>query len=178
MAFATMHFATGMVCSAAAGVVVCTIMRQGWRWLPLVTTAGGFWAMVPDMPRLFREDFLRHLPVLNRLGDKSFEAWLHRNGDLFFFHHWLDTHRTEDRLALQGMAIIIAGYVLSVLLLMFLEWRARHSEANRFWQTHKPYLDRAAQAMQQNRTSGSQPDEGKSPTQAKAEFSNSTGQRV
>ncbi len=163
MAFATMHFATGMVCSAAAGVVVCAMARKGWRWLPLVTTVGGFWAMVPDMPRLFREDFLRHVPILNRLGDKSFEAWLHRNGDVFFFHHWLDTNRTEDRLALQGMAIIIAGYVLSVLLLMFLERRARNSEANRFWQTHKPYLDRASQAMQQTRSPGPTSDKTSAP---------------
>ena len=154
MAFATMHFATGMVCSGAAGVVLCTVLRRGWRWLPLGMTAGGFWAMVPDMPRLFREDFLRHVPVLNKLGDKSLQNTLHQYGDIFFFHRWLDTHRTEDRLALQGMTIIIGCYVLSILMLMFMEWRSRNSEANRFWQTHKPYLDRVQQAQSKSPTPG------------------------
>lgn len=154
MAFATMHFATGMVCSGAAGVVLCTVLRRGWRWLPLGMTAGGFWAMVLICHACFGRIFSAMCLCSTNWGEKSLQNTLHQYGDIFFFHRWLDTHRTEDRLALQGMTIIIGCYVLSILMLMFMEWRSRNSEANRFWQTHKPYLDRVQQAQSKSPTPG------------------------
>ena len=52
-----MHFAVGMCGGAALALAPCLIFRRGWRFIPVGMTLGGLWALVPDMPRLWREDF-------------------------------------------------------------------------------------------------------------------------
>ena len=110
-----MHFATGMLCSGAAGLAVTLLSQRGFRWIPLAMTAGGFWAMGPDLPRLFREDF-PSLPLASVLGDKELERWLHQYGDVFFFHSQLDAQPNEY--ALHGLVLILLLYNLAIVGLM------------------------------------------------------------
>jgi hypothetical protein len=117
-----MHFAVGMGCAAAITTAACAITRRGWRSTPLAMTAGGFWAMAPDMPRLFREDF-PSLPFASTLGSKQLEHSLHDWGDLFFFHHRLDAQPHE--FALHGLLFIILFYNLAIGQLLWLQHRER-----------------------------------------------------
>ncbi len=112
MAWTSMHFATGMIGGAAIAVMPCLILRRGWRHIPLGMTLGGLWAIVPDCPRLWREDFTS-LPFASTLGSKDFELWLHSIGDLFFFHRSLDAQPKE--FALLGLALIIGLYSAALL---------------------------------------------------------------
>jgi hypothetical protein len=96
-------------------------------------TAGGFWAIVPDMPRLWRVDF-PSLPFAGTLGDIHLERWLHRWGDIFFFHHQLDAQPKE--FALHGLIGMIFLYNLALALLLWLEHRQRNSIGNRAWRGH------------------------------------------
>ena len=57
MAWTSMHFAVGMCGTGVISGLAALALRRGYRWLPLAMTAGGVWALVPDMPRLFRVDF-------------------------------------------------------------------------------------------------------------------------
>ncbi len=133
MAWTTMHFAVGMGCTGAAATVGCLIFRRGWRWIPASMTLGGLWALVPDMPRIFREDF-PGLPWAATLGSKSFERSLHRAGDIFFFHKQLDIQPQE--FALLGLTLILLFYNLALGLLMYLEHRQRHSAVHRAFRAH------------------------------------------
>jgi len=117
-----MHFAVGMGCGGAIGAVGCLTVRRGWRWLGGMMTAGGVWALVPDMPRLFREDF-PSLPFAAILGDKGLERALHGWGDVFFMHRSLDAQPHEYALA--GFAVIVLFYNLVILQLMWLAGRRR-----------------------------------------------------
>lgn len=134
MSWTSMHYAVGMGCAGVVTGTACLIFRRGWRFLPLAMTAGGVWALVPDMPRVFREDF-PSLPFAGLLGSRSLEHALHGVGDLFCFHGQLDTQPRE--LALAGLAIILILYNLSIGLLMFLEHRQRDSIGNRAWNAHR-----------------------------------------
>lgn len=112
MAWTSMHFAMGM---ASAGVIsggVCLMLNRGWRWVPAAMTAGGVWALVPDLPRLFREDY-PSLPFASLLGSPALETRLHGVGDLFFFHAYLDAQPHE--FALHGLVIILLLYGFSSL---------------------------------------------------------------
>lgn len=102
-----MHFAVGMVGSGAIVASVCLWRGAGWRWLTPVMTLGGLFAIVPDTPRLFREDF-PGLPLASVLGHHDLERWLHGIGDVFFFHHALDAQPRE--FALHGLILVIALY--------------------------------------------------------------------
>lgn len=115
-----MHFAVGMCGGAAVTLVPCLILRRGWRFIPIGMTLGGLWGIVPDLPRLWREDFTG-LPFAATLGSKDFELWLHSIGDLFFFHRSFDAQPKE--FALLGLAMIIGLYNLCILGLL---WR-RHA---------------------------------------------------
>ncbi|MEM9347734.1 MAG: hypothetical protein AAGB26_14070 [Planctomycetota bacterium] len=119
MAFTTMHFALGMVGTGAAATVGALVLQRGLRWVPLCMTAGGIWACVPDMPRIFREDF-PNAPFAQTLSSKPLQQWLQANGDVFFFHRMLDSQPKEY--ALHGLAIILTLYTLSVLFLS-ITWR-------------------------------------------------------
>lgn len=114
MAFTTMHFAVGMASAGALASVGALFLRRGWRWVPLWMTAGGTWACVPDMPRIFKEDF-PSLPLAQTLSAKPLQQWLNAQGDLFFFHRMLDEQPKE--FALHGLAIILMLYTISVFLL-------------------------------------------------------------
>lgn len=114
MAFTTMHFALGMVGTGAVATVAALVFRRGLRWVPLCMTAGGIWACVPDMPRIFKEDF-PNAPFAQTLSAKPLQEWLQANGDLFFFHRMLDAQPKEY--ALHGLAIILFLYTLSVFFL-------------------------------------------------------------
>ena len=137
MSWTSMHFAVGMGCGGALAGTACLIFRRGWRFLPLAMTAGGILALLPDMPRFFREDF-PNLPLAGVLGLKSFERFLHRYGDLFCFHAQLDAQPKEYALA--GLGVILMLYNVAVGLLMFLEYRQRNSVGNRAWRAHKHVL--------------------------------------
>lgn len=139
MSWTSMHFAVGMGCTGAAFGAGCLYLRRGFRWLPTAMTIGGFWALVPDSPRLFREDFPQ-LGLASSLGAKSFEHFLHGWGDLFWFHHQLDLQPHEY--ALHGLAAIILFYNLSIAMLMVMERRQRNSLGNRAWRAHGPTLGR------------------------------------
>ncbi len=128
-----MHFAAGMGCAGVGTVVVCTIMRRGWRWIPATMTLGGLWAILPDMPRVFREDF-PNAPLAGVLGAKTLEKSLHRWGDLFCFHNSLDAQPAE--LALAGFALTLLLYNAGLLLLMVMESRQRNSPANQLLHAH------------------------------------------
>lgn len=119
-----MHFAVGMAGAGLASATVCSMFGRGWRWVPLLMTAGGIWANVPDLPRFFREDF-PSLPFAATLGSKALEIWLHDWGDVFFFHHALDCQPHEY--ALHGLLLILLLYNASILLLMLLPYANRHS---------------------------------------------------
>lgn len=119
MAWMSMHFATGMACGAAVSCTASLILQRGWRWVPAAMTVGGVWAILPDLPRIFREDF-PSLPFAAMLGSKEFERWLHSFGDLFFFHQRLDAQPHEY--ALHGVAAIILMYNIAIVALL---WRRR-----------------------------------------------------
>lgn len=124
MAWTSMHFAVGMAGGAAISGAFSLVTGKGWRCVPVAMTLGGVWALVPDMPRLWREDF-PWLPFAATLGDKGFERWLHSFGDLFFFHQRLDLQPRE--LALHGLFIIIALYNAA---LGGLLWKSRRRRAS------------------------------------------------
>lgn len=132
-----MHFAVGMGCAGAVTTIGCFIFRRGWRWIPAAMTAGGVWAVVPDMPRIFREDF-PSLPFAASLGAKDFERSLHRWGDLFFFHKQMDIQPNEY--ALLGLTLILIFYNLSIALLMWMEHRQRNSVIHRAYRAHGDLL--------------------------------------
>jgi len=133
MAWTTMHFAVGMAGAGLACGTACLITRRGWRFLPAAMTVGGLWGTLPDWPRIFREDF-PSLPFSATLGQKSIERWLHGYGDVFFMHKQLDLQPRE--FALHGLILILVMYNLAIALLMFLEWRQRHTPANRAARAH------------------------------------------
>ena len=114
MAFTTMHFAVGMAGAGTAALVGAALLRRGWRWIPMVMTAGGTWACVPDMPRVFKEDF-PNFPFAATLSAKPLQQWLNANGDIFFFHRMLDEQPKE--FALHGLAVILMLYTISSFLL-------------------------------------------------------------
>ena len=114
MAFTTMHFALGMVGTGAVATVGALLLRRGLRWVPMWMTAGGIWACVPDMPRVFKEDF-PSTPYAETLSAKPLQDWLQANGDWFFFHRMFDDQPRE--FALHGLAIILFLYTISVFLL-------------------------------------------------------------
>ncbi|HAI12728.1 MAG TPA: hypothetical protein DCM28_13555 [Phycisphaerales bacterium] len=137
MAWTTMHFAVGMAGATVATGVGCMIMRRGWRWLPLSMTAGGLWAVIPDAPRLFREDF-PWLPFAQTLGSKSLELKLHRMGDFFFFHKQLDIQPNEY--ALHGLLLMLLMYNIAIVVLMLLEYCQRNSPIHRSFRAHEPHV--------------------------------------
>ena len=137
MAWTSMHFATGMISGGLIAASACLLLRRGWRFIPLAMTTGGLWALVPDMPRLWREDF-PGLPFASALGSKNLERSLHEIGDIFFFHHQLDAQPHEY--ALHGLIMIISLYTLCILQMLWLERKSRNSIANRAWIKHKDHL--------------------------------------
>jgi len=127
MAWTTMHFAVGMMGGGAIAGAACLLLRRGARWMGPAMTLGGVWAIVPDLPRLFREDF-PSLPLASVLGSSNLERQLHAIGDLFFFHASLDAQPRE--FALHGLAIILLLYnavLLAPLLRRVLSARRRLS---------------------------------------------------
>lgn len=122
MAFATAHFALGMACGGAIGAMICLTRRRprSWRPVGLGMTLGGFWACVPDMPRIWRD--YPSLPGSAILGSHDTESLLHRAGDLFFFHRTLDAQPHEYAVA--GFAAVVLLYNLVICLTMF---RRRHA---------------------------------------------------
>lgn len=154
MAWTTMHFAAGMIGTGAAVGALCLITRRGWRWLPPAMTVGGLWGLVPDLPRIFRED-LTSLPMSGLLGSKSLEAKLHEWGNLFFLHGALD--RQPRELALHGLILILLLYNASVMLLMWLERRARRDPVARAAAFHQEALRHTARDQSRHRSRGHKP---------------------
>lgn len=115
-----MHFAVGMIGGGAAAAGACLVVRRGWRWIPLCMTMGGVWGIVPDIPRLLREDF-PSAPLAALLGGKPLERWLHGWGDLFFGHSSLDA--SEHEYALHGLIIILLLYNVAIAWLIWLSRR-------------------------------------------------------
>lgn len=109
-----MHFAAGMIGSGSVCAAVGLFRPRVWRYLTPVMTLGGVWALLPDMPRMVREDG-GMLPFFWRLGDRRMDALIQPWGDLFFLHRTLDAQPHEY--ALVGLGLIIfcynAGWLLS-----------------------------------------------------------------
>lgn len=122
-----MHFAVGMCGGAALMAVPCLIRGKGWRHLPIAMTLGGLWGILPDTPRLWREDFTS-LPFAATLGAKDLELWLHSIGNLFFMHRSLDAQPKE--FALLGLAIIIGLYNLCLIGMLWHAKQARRVVVN------------------------------------------------
>ena len=133
MAWTTMHFAVGMGCAGVVAGCACTILKRGWRWLPVAMTVGGVWSLIPDMPRILREDLPFASPTLTHYS-KVLEATLHDWGNLFFFHKSLDAQPNE--FALHGLILILLLYNAAIVLLMGMESRARHSLVYRASRNH------------------------------------------
>ena len=127
MAWTSMHFAVGMAGGAAISAVACTITRRGWRWIPGVMIVGGFWGIVPDTPRLFREDF-PGIPFMRWYASQATETWLHEIGNLFFFHRALD-HQPHNY-SLHGLFGMIALFTLSWAWMLWLNWWQRPRRAS------------------------------------------------
>jgi hypothetical protein len=138
MAWTSAHFAVGMACSGAAAAGVCCIVRRGWRWIPAVMTVGGLWALIPDLPRLWRVDF-PWLPGSGILGSLNLEHRLHNIGDVFFFHKSMDAP-PHLLYALHGLIAVIFLYNTSIVMLMWMEHRQRNSLGNRYWRAHAAHL--------------------------------------
>jgi len=124
MAFTTMHFAVGMAGAGALATLGALVIRRGWRWVPLAMTVGGTWACVPDMPRVFKEDF-PGLPLAQTLSAKPLQQWLNTHGDWFFLHRMLDEQPKE--FALHGLLVILMLYTASSFLLAVTHRRPRRS---------------------------------------------------
>lgn len=135
MAFTTMHLAVGMACSGAIGIAACMVLRRGWRWIPLVMTLGAIWAITPDMPRVFHEDF-PGLPLASTLGSKDLERSLHAWGDVFFFHMKLDAQPKEY--ALLGAGLMLVFYNASIVGLMALE-RKQYDRLNKSYSSRREH---------------------------------------
>ncbi len=127
MAWTSMHFAVGMGFAGAGTAALCMIRQRGWRWIPITMTVGGIWATLPDIPRLFREDF-PSLGLGPILGSKQLEANLHAWGDVFFLHRQLDLQPRE--FALAGVILMILLYNAGLGLLMWLEHRQKRKAHN------------------------------------------------
>lgn len=122
MSWTSMHFAVGMACSGGLALGGCLIVRRGWRWIPAIMTLGGLWATVPDMPRLFRQDF-PGLHLGSTLGSLDLEHFLHHWGDIFFFHATLDD--CINQYALHGLIGMIFLYNAAIALMLVLEHQQR-----------------------------------------------------
>lgn len=153
MAWTSMHFAAGMIGGGVLGVVGCAITRRGWRWLPLAMTAGGIWALIPDSPRLFREDFPR-LGLAQSLGSKDLERWIHSFGDLFFLHARLDAQPREY--ALHGLALILLLYNASIVISLIADARRRRRERREIQRRHEAHME-AARFRQASPAQGASP---------------------
>lgn len=112
MAWTSMHFAIGMMGGGVIAGTACLLLKRSTRLIGPAMTLGGIWAIVPDLPRLFREDF-PSLPLASVLGSFDLERRLHAVGDLFFFHASLDAQPREW--ALHGLAIILLLYNAALL---------------------------------------------------------------
>lgn len=110
MAWTSAHFAVGMVAGGAATLAASLVYRRAWRLSIPMMTLGGLWAIVPDLPRLWREDF-PSLPLSSILGRRELEVWLHGYGDVFCLHRMLDAQPRE--FALHGLAGIVLMYNLA-----------------------------------------------------------------
>ncbi len=137
MSWTSMHFAVGMAGAGMLAGGVSLVVPRVARLIPVAMTAGGLWALVPDLPRIWRED-LPWLPLAKMFGSQSLEAMLHHWGDLFFLHRWMDANLGD--LALHGIVGMILLYNLSIVWLLHLERKARLSPGNRAWHAHAPYL--------------------------------------
>lgn len=113
MAWTSAHFAVGMFCGGGISMTIAALRRRGWWSVPWAMTLGGFWAILPDMPRLWREDF-PSLPLAPILGGRDLERFLHSIGDVFFFHNAMDAQDKE--FALHGLIGVILLYNAAIFL--------------------------------------------------------------
>ena len=115
MAQPAMHFAVGMT----GGILACVPLglfsrtRKMLVFAPLLASACGVWALVPDLPQILR--MYPSVPGYRGISSHHAKGVLHRAhlDWVFFFHHTLD-HATEGG-ELHGMAIILAYYNLMAL---------------------------------------------------------------
>jgi hypothetical protein len=94
---------------------------------------------------------LPSFPLSSILGSRQLELWLHRIGDLFFFHRALDAQPHER--ALHGLILILALYNAAIVLLMWRENRALKHPAIRAWHAHAPHLPRRSESRRHSRRS-------------------------
>ena len=102
-----------MVAGGAAAAGVCAVRRRGWKSVPVAMLAGGMWAIIPDLPRVIRED-LPNTYLASTLGSRALGHWLNSHGNWFVFHGWFDRHYAQPwpdaRWGLRGIAMIVVFY--------------------------------------------------------------------
>jgi hypothetical protein len=112
MAWTSAHFAVGMAGGGALTLGLSLLFPRAWKLATPIMTIGGIWAIVPDLPRIWREDF-PSLPFSSFLGRRELETSLHQYGDVFALHRMLDSQPNEY--ALHGLAAIVLFYNLAFL---------------------------------------------------------------
>lgn len=139
MAWTSAHFAVGMAGGGALTLGLSFLFPRAWKLATPLMTLGGIWAIVPDLPRIWREDF-PSLPFSSILGRRELETWLHQYGNVFALHRLLDAQPNEY--ALHGLAAIILFYNLAVLPGWLAErMRRRATRPGRVNVTHVPRGD-------------------------------------
>jgi len=120
MTSTSMHLAVGMACGGLAAVAFCLAMKRGWRWIPLVMTAGAIWAILPDLPAMMRQQ-LAWMPLSQTLGSQALENALASWGNVFFFHSALASSSAD--LSVVGFALMFLLFNLSMAGVLMLERR-------------------------------------------------------
>ncbi len=114
--------------AGAFAVGLCMLLRRGYRWIPAAMTGGGLWALIPDLPGVFRED-IPEAPLAWLIGHPAIDGLLNDWGNLFFFHRTLDAQ--GDAHALLGLTIIILLYNAAIAGLLWSMSGPRTSHSHR-----------------------------------------------
>ncbi len=114
MAEPAFHWALGMSAGAfgCTGAAVFTRKRSWLLAAPLVMTACGAFALIPDIPEVFHD--YDWLPFAAELGTRSLKNLFHGPlGNIFFGHSWLDMRISKGEVI--GLAGVIVMYSLCLL---------------------------------------------------------------
>ncbi len=115
MAWIGAHFAIGVAGGGAIAAGICAVRKRGWKSVPIAMLAGGVWAVIPDLPRIVRDDLSIGL-LTATIGSPGVIDWFHQHGNWFFLHRWVDVQAAqpwpEARWGLRGLAVILICYNL------------------------------------------------------------------
>lgn len=114
MAQPALHFAVGATCGTCLSLVIGPVRRRWYRLGPLLATAAGIWACLPDLDHVFAR--FPWLPA-----SESVSTWGHshvypRLVNFFFFHGLLDRYYA-GRGTIVGLAYVLLMYTVFFYLL-------------------------------------------------------------